>query len=223
MSKFSGVTRVIFDLDNTLIKHDFEKLNDTLANRFEVEDRETFKKQFSCMLLGHSAFLKKRIVTYDYFTKLIENMMPILKSLKINGADILEANDRYHTGSLMEGAEEILEYLCGKGYQIVAATNWFYQYQLNILNKLGISDYFERIYAWDDYYAKPNHFAMIKALDGTDEKSNIMIGDSAETDVKFAKNAGVKVIGLNVDYTKVKENMRADVDITNLLEIKNYL
>jgi len=223
MTKFSDVNRVIFDLDNTLIKHDFEKLNDTLAIVFEVEDKETFKKQFCNMLLGHSAHFKKRIVTYDYFTKLIENMMPILKPSHITGSDILEGIDRYHTGTLVEGAKEILEYLNVKGYQIVAATNWFYQYQLNILNKLGISSYFERIYAWDDYYAKPNHFAMIKALDGTHEKNNIMIGDNAETDVKFAKNAGVKVIGLNVDYAKVKENIKADVDITKLLEIKNYL
>lgn len=223
MSKFSGVNRVIFDLDNTLIKHDFEKENIRIAKHLGLEDSSQFREQFDAMFKNNSKYLKDTIVTRGYFITVIERLMPILKDIGITGKDLLDIIDKYHAGTLMEGAEEILEYLSDKGYQLVAFTNWFGDYQSNILKKLRIYKYFERIYSWDDYFAKPNYFAMLRALENTQPNQNVMIGDDVHGDVISPKNAGVKTIGFNVNYGRYKNSVKADADITRLIEIKNYL
>lgn len=223
MSKFSEVNRVIFDLDNTLIKHNFEKENIRIARHLGLEGSYEFREQFDSMFKNHSTFIKNKIVTKQYFSGIIEKLMPILKDIGVNGSQFIEIIDVYNSGTLMEGAKEILEYLFEKGYQIVALTNWFSKYQLNILKKLEIAEYFERIYGWDDYYAKPNHFAMIRALEGTDVRNNVMIGDNLHGDVILPKSLGVKVIGFNINYGGYKDSVKADADITKLIDIKKYL
>lgn len=223
MSKFSGVNRIIFDLDNTLIKHDFERENICIAKQLGLENNDEFKRQFDGMFKNNSMYIKNTIVTEGYFITVIEKLMPILKDIGITGKDLLDIIDKYHAGTLMEGAQEILEYLSNKGYQIVAFTNWFGDYQLKILKKLGIDMYFERIYSWDDYFAKPNYFAMLRALDNTEPNQNVMIGDDVHGDVILPKSVGVKAIGFNVNYGRYKKSVKADADITNLIDIKKYL
>ena len=223
MSKFSGVNRIIFDLDNILIKHNYDYENELLARQFNLQDDEEFKKQLSNMFLNNSRYIKNRIITREYFVYVIEELMPILKSIGKTGEDLLEMIDTHHAGTLMDGAEELLEYLSNKGYQMVVLTNWFGEYQFKILKKLGIDKYFERLYAWDDYYAKPNHFSIIRALDGTQPRNNIMIGDNVQSDIILAKSTGVKAIGFNVNYSQYKKVVKADADVTKLIDIKNYL
>lgn len=223
MSKFSGVNRIIFDLDNTLIKHNFAREHALIAEHFGLAENEEFENQLSYMFLNNIKYLKNHIVTKDYFVYVIENLMPILKSMGKTGYELLEVIDKYHSGTLMEGADEILSYLYSSGYQIVAFTNWFGHYQLKILKKLGIDKCFERIYSWDDYYAKPNHLAMIRALENTQPSSNVMIGDDVLGDIILPKSCGVKAIGFNVNYGKYKKSVRADADVVSLIDIKKYL
>ena len=223
MSKFLGVNRIMFDLDNTLIKHDFDGLNSRISKHFGLEGSEEFKKQFNAMLRNHHVYINGRIVTKEYFLSVIEKLMPILKTIGKTADELLNAIDMYHTGTLMEGADELLSYLNDKGYQIIAFTNWFYNGQMNILKKLGISEYFERIYAWDDYYAKPSHYAIERALAGTDPRKNVMIGDDVRSDIILAKSSGVKAIGFNVKYGKYGNNVNADVNVTSLIDVKKYL
>ena len=223
MSKFSGINRIIFDLDNTLIKHDFEKENMRIAEHLGLENNSEFREQFDSMFKNNSMYIKDTIVTKDYFATVIEKLMPILKDIGITGKDLLDIIDKYHAGTLMEGAKEVLEYLSCKGYQIVAFTNWFGDYQLKILKKLGIDMYFERIYSWDNYFAKPNYFAMLRALENTEPSQNIMIGDNVRDDIILPKSNGVKAIGFNVSYGRYKKSVKADADITKLIEIKKYL
>lgn len=223
MNRFSGVYRVIFDLDNTLIKHDFEKENLLIAKHLGLKDGAEFKNQLDNMFKNVSKYIRNKIVTEDYFVSVMENIMPILKETGVTGRELPCLIDKYHSGTLMDGAREVLQYLSDEGYQIVAFTNWFGYYQLNILKKLGISGYFERIYGWDDYYPKPNHFAMVRALEGTEAKDNVMIGDELQGDVILPKSLGVKTIGFNIDYTKSKNVIRADADVTRLIDIKKYL
>ena len=224
MSRFSGVNRVLFDLDNTLIKHNFEKENEHIANHFDVEDKDEFRRQLDSMFKNSGQYIEGTIITKGYFVYVIEKLMPILKAIGKTGEDVLNALDMYHAGTLMDGAAETLKYLSNKGYQIVAFTNWFGEGQLKILKKLGIDDYFERIYGWDNYFAKPNYFAMLRALENTDASKNVMIGDNLHHDVILPKSVGVKTIGFNIDYKEGKNTtIRADADITRLMDIKKYL
>lgn len=223
MNKFSSVNRVIFDLDNTLIQHNYDEECAIVAKYLELEGNEEFKKEFNNMFKNNSKYLKNTKVTKDYFIYVIEKLMPILKLSGKTGEDLLNVMDKYLIGTLMEGAKEILEYLYDSGYQIVILTNWFYDYQVNILKRLGIYKYFERVYAWDDYYAKPHSFAILRALENTDVVNNVMIGDDLISDIELAKKCNICSIGFNINYSKCKNNVMADANVLKLIDIKKYL
>ena len=55
-----NVTRVIFDLDNTLIKHDFEMENFKVIEKLGVKNKQKFKKEFSYMFQNNGKYLKKK-------------------------------------------------------------------------------------------------------------------------------------------------------------------
>lgn len=223
MTMFSDVKRIMFDLDGTLIKHNFEKENLGLAAHFGLQGNEEFRRQLQQMFATNIKYIRNRKVSKEYFASIIQTTMPILETIGVSGMELLDTISLYHSGVLMDNAKDILEYLQEKGYEIVAFTNWFYSCQLMILKKLGIADYFERIYAWDDYFPKPSRYAMIRALNNTEPNENVLIGDNADTDVAYAKRYGVWAIGFNVDYKKHNSKVRADADIADLIEIKKYL
>lgn len=226
MNIFKDVNRIIFDLDNTLIKHDFESENLIISKELGFENSIEFKRQYSDMFKKHSSYINWKPITEEYFASVIENLMPILKINGKSGKDVLKALYDIKPGKLMDGAKELLEYLYSKDYEIVALTNWFYKHQLMILHHLGISNYFEKMYAWDDYYAKPNRLAMMRALASTDPINNVIIGDDPIGDITTAKKCGIKTIGFNInhdDFKKCSKIKEADVYITSLSEVKNYL
>lgn len=221
-----NVNRVIFDLDNTLIKHNFEGENTKVIDILNITNVEEFKKQFKEMFSVHGKYLSKGIITRKDVEKVIEKCMPILEEENLTGDDILQAIYLTKAGALMPGAKELLEYLYDKGYQIVALTNWFFHHQVMMLKKLEINQYFERVYAWDDYYAKPNRYAMLRALDKTSASENVLIGDDPIGDITAAKKYGLKAIGFNIDYTKYtksKKIIKPDINVSSLAEIKYYL
>lgn len=220
------VNRVIFDLDNTLIKHNFEGANSDVINILGIRNVPEFGEQFKNMFMEHGKYLKKGIVSKEAVIEVIERCMPILEEEKLTGEDILNVIHQTGEGSLMPGAEELLEYLYDKGYQIVALTNWFFHHQMKLLKKLGINQYFERIYAWDNYYAKPNRYAILRALDKTEASENVLIGDDPIGDITGAKTYGINAIAYNIDYSKYKGNKKIkmpDINVSNLAEIKYYL
>lgn len=221
-----NITRVIFDLDNTLIKHEFDHENFKIADLLNVDNNERFKEELSYMFKNQGKYLKKGIVTKSRVCEAIEICMPILKEECLTGEDVLDAIDYVCSGKLMEGANELLYYLQDRGYQIVALTNWFLSHQVKLLKKLEILEYFERIYAWDNFYAKPHNLAMMRALENTNARENVIIGDNPIVDIAGAKKFGIHTIGFNIDYDKYKENMqrkKADISVKSLVEIKCYL
>lgn len=223
---FREVNRIIFDLDGTLIKHDFERENTLVNDYLGIDATKEFKEQLRDMFDKNINYIQRQVVTQDKFAKVIEEIMPILKEYNKTGHDVLNAIAKFNSGKLMDEAKEILEYLRNKKYQLVVLTNWFYDPQISIMKKLDILDYFEKVYAWDYYYPKPNYLAMLRALGGTDPKNNIIIGDDAMMDINQAAKMGIHTIGYNIDYNKVKlpkKVHKAEITITSLLEIKEHL
>ncbi len=226
MSMFSNVSRIIFDLDNTLIKHDFEGEQEFISRAIGLEGNADFKKQLENMFRTNINYIGWKVVTEEYFAEIIEHLIPILKEVDKTGMDVLNAIYDANPGELMCGAKDLLEYLQNSGYEIVVLTNWFYSHQFNALKRLGIFDYFERIYSWDTYYAKPNRLAMLRALGSTLPENNVVIGDDPLGDITVAKNCGINTIGFNIDYSKLARSKKikvADVNVSSLYEIKYYL
>ena len=221
MSIFKNVNRIIFDLDNVVIKHNHRSDALCICNRLGIKEKEDFREQFVLMLQNLNLFVKDKIVTEDKVANYIEWHMPVLKQNGKTGIDFIDALCGKINDVPMDNAKEILEYLCSKDYEIVALTNWFFRSQVVILKELGVLDYFNRIYAWDNYYAKPNKGAFIRALDGCIAQNSVIIGDEILGDIAPAKRLGMNTIGFNI--SKEYEGIKPDVTITNLLELKEYL
>jgi len=124
---------------------------------------------------------------------------------------------------LIDGAYEILEYLQEHGYYIVASTNWFADDQINVLRKLNILQFFERIFGWDTICAKPHRKALYSLMSIHSRDSIVFIGDSVYNDINFANKSRIKSIGLNLKYEEKSEYIKPTAHISNLLEIKKYL
>ncbi len=227
MTMFKDVNRIIFDLDNTIFKHYPEKEADKIVEILGIKEKEEFKKQLSVLFSENMERYKWAYMTKENYEYILESRVPLLRS---NGKDIddfFDALINANVITLMEGAKELLEYLYNKGYEIVALTNWFYEHQVKTLKRLDVLQYFEKIYSWDTYYPKPNRLAVLRALESTDPKSNVSIGDDPFGDITIAKMCGLKTIGFNIDYSKYGKKcpkiQRADVNISSLIEIKKYL
>lgn len=223
---FERVNRIVFDLDNTLVKHDFENECVIVAKELGLEGDMDFKTQLKGFFSQDMAAIRWEVVTEKRYIKFIEKHIPVLIKNGMTGKDFLEAMYYCEPGTLMAGADELLEYLYKKEYEIVALTNWFYDHQVNMLKKLGIINYFERIYSWDNYYPKPNRLAILRAINFADPCENLIVGDDPIGDISVAKRCGIRTIGFNIDYTKYPNNsklQKADIVIKNLEEIKEYL
>ena len=222
----NDVKRIIFDLDNVVIKHNQIVEAEETGDAIGIIENERFKAQLAFMYSSINEYIKDTIVTEDILAETIEFLMPILKENGKTGKQLIAAINSGDTSCLMEDADEILQYLYSKGYQIVALTNWFYRYQVHVLERLNIFDYFDRVYAWDGYYAKPNRLAVIRALGNTNPLNNVLIGDDPISDIVPANKCGIHTIGFNIDYNRLKkvtEERVADINITKLSEIKKYL
>lgn len=223
---FKCVNRIIFDLDNTLIRHDFEKESEMIAKELGFEGSIAFKIQLYNFFSQGMGDFKWVTITEENYAKFIENHIPLLKETGKSGKDFLIAMQKVQPGSLMVGAKELLEYLYNKGYEIVALTNWFYTHQVSVLKKFDILNYFEKIYSWDNYFPKPNRLAMMRAINYGEPYKNVVIGDDPVGDISVAKKCGIKTIGFNIDYSKYEncdKLQKADVVVKKLEDIQNYL
>ncbi len=223
------ITDVFFDLDHTL--WDFDK-NSSLA----------FKEVFlnNGVLLSLEDFLKVYIPKNLEFWKLYQEDRISKENLRylrlkdtfevlgyqIDDKTINKLSDDYllnlpKNNYLVNNTLEILEYLKPK-YQLHIITNGFQEVQKAKLVNSKIDHFFTHIINADMAgVKKPNPLIFKMALNKAKAApgNTIMIGDSYEADIIGASNVGMKAIHFEVHKTNVKHN----VLINNLLEIKRYL
>lgn len=121
--------------------------------------------------------------------------------------------------------EQTLRSLKEKGKKLVVVTTDNEYITLNCLKKLGIEELFDKIYTDDGVNpAKPHPFCANDFCQryGLDKNCVVMVGDTM-TDVKFARNAGIKVVSLiNKEENIQKIGPYTDFvvdDLSKLLEV----
>ena len=98
--------------------------------------------------------------------------------------------------SLLEGAEELVRYLAKK-YPLTVVTNGFVEVQYEKFDKSGLRDCFAHIVLSEEVGCqKPNPRIFEEALrmNGLQAEEVVMIGDSWNSDIKGAINAGIDQI-----------------------------
>lgn len=196
------IKRLIFDIDNTLIlwkDEYYNKINETL-DEIKYPRTKTLYKEIQNAQMEYEKDRKsfKKIEILDYINKRLDLHLPeyfmdlLLKKYNTCVPRKLEFED-YKT----------LEYLHNK-YELVALTNWFKDAQIERMKNVDIYKYFKEVYGAENY-AKPFKESFIQASKPYELSECAMIGDSIETDIKGAKNAGIKTVVWRDNNSKKEE------------------
>lgn len=213
------IKKIIFDVDNTLIEWKKEYYFKSIiyaCEKYNVNYTLELQK-------GIEKAMNYYTDEEEYFN--IEKMNNIInKKVKKHIStefliEVLKQMGKCVPNKTEQELIETLEYLSGK-YNLVVLTNWFREYQVSRLEKMGICKYFKEIYATEEIKSKPNKEAFITACGDCKPEECIMIGDNYVVDIEGAVNAGLNAIFLN---SRNKPNINKYKEIKKLQELKNIL
>ena len=122
---------------------------------------------------------------------------------------------------LYDGAIDVLSYLKNKGYKLIILSNCRTEY-LKLHNKIfSLDKYFDELICTQKFGYKPKHEIFNYIKDKYPDKY-VVIGDRHH-DIDIKKYHDVKAIACTYGYGKMAEYDIADILISNIREIKNYL
>ena len=190
--------RLLFDLDNTLIKWKDEY---TIALQKTIEE-------FNIDIDYHviDAVIEKQEKVHDMMNKeVLLNDINEETGLNLDMSFIerLFEHQKY-IADIDDDVIETLEYLKDK-YDIVLLTNYFIEPQIGRLKKVGIDKYFSRFIGGDMVFIKPHKEAFLEGVKDLPLENVTMIGDSVECDVKGALAAGINIIQMDY-FNKYEDN-----------------
>lgn len=159
--------------------------------------------------------------------------------LKSYGCNILPENiirmvtDAYSKNADMgeikptcENIREVLEQLKKGGRKLLVVTTDNYEVTHKCLKKLGIEELFDEVYTDDGKFpAKPDPYCILEFCksSGIDKDKVIMVGDTM-TDIRFARNAGIPVIGVGAtEKNRAKLSACADAVVPDISHIPDMI
>ena len=127
--------------------------------------------------------------------------------------------------SLLPGAEELVRYLAEK-YPLTVVTNGFVEVQYEKFDKSGLRDCFAHIVLSEEVGCqKPNPRIFEEALrmNGLQAEDVVMIGDSWNSDIQGAINAGIDQIWIHKSKDPLPEGQSATFLVQSLSEVMEIL
>ncbi|MBP2618223.1 YjjG family noncanonical pyrimidine nucleotidase [Chryseobacterium jejuense] len=226
---------VFFDLDNTLwdhrrnayltIKELFEKQEINSKYNIDFEEfhavyhdiNEELWEKIRDGIIGKEYLREHRF--YDSFMHFGVDNKELSLYFEENFLDNIVSHNE-----LVEGAEDVLEYLKSKNYKLHIISNGFQEVTERKCTLSGIAPYFETITSADAVgVRKPNPkiFEYSLGLSEAKKEESIMIGDDWIADAIGGRDFGMDTIFFDVYKEDKKETGLKS--ITHLQQIKEYL
>lgn len=219
--------RILFDYDGTILIHKSEEQGEKIAKALGLNEEQSkiFSAQLANFFENQKYYYKNKKVTYDVYYRALAHYVPCVYDFGLTPKqvdDTINYNNLTHS-ELADGVKETLEYLKEKGYIICLMTNGFLKEQSANMKYNNIYEYFDRIYTWDNCYAKPDARFMKRVLDGTNPGENVVIGNDMVSDILMAKAAGVFSIGFNLTSQHTIDGSKPDVEIATFTTLMKIL
>ena len=172
-------------------------------------------------------------VTKEYLS-LDRFLFPLMHGSKVKGENLCVLAEQLSEDflnmttarfSLLEGAEELVHYLAKK-YPLTVVTNGFVEVQYEKFDKSGLRDCFAHIVLSEEVGCqKPNPRIFEEALrmNGLQAEEVVMIGDSWNSDIQGAINAGIDQIWIRKSQDPLLEGQSATYLVQSLSEVMEIL
>lgn len=225
------IQAVLFDLDNTLTHREKSifAYSQALAKTFEqlLLDVDLAKITSIIHRIDNGGYPKKELLTHPSIGASVAyalmNELNWKEQPKLDDLTAFWFNQFGEHAVEMSGARELLTSLKEKGYKLAVVSNGGHQTRLNILNGLGLSQFFDEIISseWVGV-SKPDPEIFIKTSQrlGVKVEHCLFVGDHPINDIQGAKNAGMNAIfmeGFN------QSEMRIEHKIQHLNELWKFL
>jgi len=225
---------LFFDLDDTL----WDTAHNNKACLEEIYDDQNFGRyypsfeDFYAIYMPHNDILWARYRNHEINrrTLILERLLHVLRPMGIDDEECaLKLNNDFLRRTttktkLIEGALEILAYLCPK-YRLFILSNGFREIQSLKMHNSGLAPYFERILLSEDVsIQKPHKEIFDYALKNTNSRraESLMIGDSWEADMVGAQNARIDQLWYN-PHNKAAKGRPPTFTVCSLTAIKKIL
>lgn len=188
--------KYIFDIDYTILIPDWSKEDDYFKKHIlENEQEEFFKNKQSILNKYEQEFPRYNTKTLsDYF----KSYGFTVSEDTINGWMIY--NGETIKDEVVDGVVDLFKYLKENNKEIVILTSWFSGTQIPRLKRAGLFNYIDKIVAGEDAM-KPGLESFELAIDDTNKKDCIMIGDSIRSDKVGADNALIDSYIVDKEHT----------------------
>lgn len=188
--------KYIFDVDYTILIPDWSKEDDYFKEHIlENEQEEFFKNKQSILNKYEQEFPRYNTKTLsDYF----KSYGFTVSEDTINGWMIY--NGETIKDEVVDGVVDLFKYLQENNKEIVILTSWFSRTQIPRLKRAGLFNYIDKIVAGEDAM-KPGLESFELAIDVTNKKDCIMIGDSIRSDKVGADNALIDSYIVDKEHT----------------------
>lgn len=197
---------IIFDLDGTLVDS-LDDLTASVNHMLDVFGRKAVGRDEVRGMVGQGA------------RNLVERALPGLgeDALQLALDTFLKHNEQHLADLTLPypGVVPTLKRLQTAGYTMVVVTNKNESLSRSLLEKLGLSEFFIKVYGADTLPARkpsPEPLLHVMALLGFNDDEAVMVGDSIN-DISAGNSAGVTTIGCNWGYGGLSELIEADLRI----------
>ncbi len=222
---------LLFDLDHTLL--DFDAAEDValtqLLKEEEVADIQAYKDYYVPMNKALWKDLEqKKISKQELVNTRFSRLFAHFEQEK-DGSFLAQRYQFYlaQQGQTFSGANELLDSLIERDYELYAATNGITVIQTGRLAQSGLAPYFNQVFISEQLQTqKPDALFYEKIgqqIAGFSKEKTLMIGDSLTADIQGGNNAGIDTIWYNPHRVENHTQAQPTYEVHSYQDLLDYL